>query len=427
MTIVVYDKPDVVVTQFNTMRAKIYGRNGYILRIILIDILNRKEIGNTTFNIDSDEYDIAIALLPNDFSTLPPSYKPGHVLVRLQVEDSNSNIYELVDTVFPYDESSTNLVFSEEVEAWIVSKLGYSWSRRGTSINIPNSKLYYTIIYKKGYLVFYEGNTKIKEVYGKSAIITLKFIVARNIAQVLGNNIDDNTITQLIAQKKELANVVDVIGALKLAENVFTIRRFTPLGYGVKFDDNYIYVTVVTQVDLYTPLDIWGIVKIVLGVLSVIGGAVLLVLSAGLSAPASYTLIATGVGAIVSGVLTLTSTLKEAPRDILQKADSIAQQTIQDMENTAKDLESYLDSLVAQGKITENEKQKIMDYVNKIIERGKKGLTELKDLVNQAYQEGYNKGYEDGKNAMKKWAYIGSGVSGVVGGIIGYKVGKGGR
>lgn len=425
MTIIVYDKPDVVVTQFNTMRAKIYGRNGYVLRVILIDILNRKEIGNVTFNIDSDEYDISIALLPNDFSTLPPSYKPGHVLVRLQVEDNNGNIYEIVDTVFPYDESSTNLVFSEEVEAWIVSKLGYSWSRRGTSINIPSSKLYYTIIYRKNYLAMYEGNEKVQEVHGRSAVITLDFIVDRTIAQVLGNNIDDKDIARLIASKKELVSIVDVIGALKLAENVFTIRRFTPLGYGVKFDDNYVYVTVVTQVDLETPIDIWGIIKVVVGVLSIIGGALLLVLSAGLSAPASYVLIASGVGAVISGVLVFTSTMREAPRDIIERAEEIATQTIQDMENTAKDLESYLDSLVSQGKITAEEKQKIMNYVNQIIERAKKGLTELKDLVQKAYEEGYNEGYEKGKEEMKKWA-IASGVGGsILGGIIGYSIGKG--
>ncbi|RLG81364.1 MAG: hypothetical protein DRO40_09775 [Thermoprotei archaeon] len=400
---VVYDVTDSVVDY------KIYDRKDHVLRKIVYSVLDRRVLKEETENIDSDEYMGEVSLPPNYPPTLPNQYITDIVIVRLQVEDANGNIVEVLDIPVPYSNDAQTLTFDQEVEAWIISKLGYAWSQRGKTIVIPTNSLYYSIIYWEGNLKMYEGDQLIANISGKSAIIQMRFTIDRSIAKVFFNNIDNDDIVSIIGAKRDLLPVADVIGAIKMIDTMLSMRRFTPIGYGVKFDDNYIYITVVTQVDLYTPLDLWGIVKIVVGVLSVVGGALLLVASAGVGAPASYALIASGVSAIISGAIVLTSTLTETPQETINEAESIASSTISDMEKTVTDLDSYLDNLVAQGKITEEEKQKIMDYVNKMVERAKKGLNELKELVKKAYWEGVRE--------SQKWIIV-SGVAGFITGVI---------
>ncbi|MBW2637566.1 MAG: hypothetical protein JRC86_08625, partial [Deltaproteobacteria bacterium] len=96
-----------------------------------------------------------------------------------------------------------------------------------------------------------------------------------------------------------------------------------------------------------------------------------------------------------------------------ENARRITEGAMAKIQQTRTDLEDYLNQLVAQGKITEDDKNMILSYVDSIIEEASKAMTELQDVIDQAYREGYNKA----KSEMTQWVIV-AGMAGFIAGHL---------
>lgn len=396
---------------------RVLGRNGNVLRISSYDVINKKLVGSTTHNIDSDDYTVS--------DTIPtPNISSDTILdVVVDVEDSNGNVLDKVEGFMYFMPDFDTYDIDTDAEVYIVTKTGLSFKKRYpknsgsvtyTSVPVSKSGLSYTVIYQRldnaGKLAMFDGINKLFEVQGKSALVNIKFSIDSLLAQSLANYIDDENVMKVVYKVPTLAPTV---GAFKAIESVYEFRRFTPIAVSVSEDQSNVYFKVLTQVDLLTPIDIWSVLKIAGGILAIIGGGMLLVASWGASAPVSIALISGGIGAVSSGVYVLYDTLRQTPQDIINKANQEVESAKSNIEATYSDLKDYLDQLVSDGKITQEEEDYILNYVNQIKQRAYKAFDELKDTVNQAYK----RGYDDAVRDMTKWL-IASGLGGFIGGVL---------
>ena len=399
--IIVRDFPRVILAQAcPVVPVKIVGHSGRRLRIRSIDYVTRSVIGETTVDITSDPFECNVSFATPQSNSI--------VIGQLIVEDTSGNVYEYYESHIIYIPSNTIYQLDDEYEVWYISKAGFTVKTRATYFGAPSDNSCIVIAWKKGKLVVWDGSYKTFE--GRSALIKLSFTIDRTLASVFANNIDDPDVGAVIYKVPDLAPIV---GAVRMLKFFYEDRRFTPVAISVAYDDYHVYIDVTTHVDLASPLDLFGVIKIITGVGAIIAGALLLMGTLGVSLPLSWTLIVSGLS-IACGVISIfTSEMREAPTTITQQARNVRIEAESKIDQTRMDLEAYLDQLVSQGKITEDEKNTILSYVDSIIVEAKSAMSELEDMVNKAYSEGYNKA----KSEMMPWIAT-AGVAGFAIGVL---------
>ena len=382
---------------------KIVGHNGRILRVRSIDYFTKKVIDEYTVNITSDSFEYNL--------TFPTGNNNEIIVGQILVEDSEGNVHEFYETHIIHIPNNEVHDLGEEYEIWYITKNGFTVKITDTKIFAPNDGICMIIAWKKGKLVLWDGT--LKTYTGKSALIRLYFTIPKDVAYLFANTIDRADVADVIYKAHELAPVV---GAIRLIKHIFEDRRFTPVGVSASFDDNNVYLDVVTHVDLESPIDLWGAIKIIVGVGAIVAGALLMIGSLGVSAPISYALFTVGAMSVTAGVLHIFDTkLEESPEDIVEYAKSVAEDAKQKNRTTRQKLEEYLNQLVAEGKITEDEKNVILSYVDEIIMTTEEAMDELVDSVDKAYKDGYNKGYDEAKRKYTTIAVVSSAITGAVG------------
>jgi len=414
MTILVRNLPPIVASASCPLfDVRVIGRSGDTLVVSSYDVITRSKIGeDVTKSIDSDDF------TTTSYAPTPKISGVTIINVLIYVKDSNGNVVEAINRYVLFAPNVTWVDIDKDTEAWYISKLGFVFKVRWeaskySSVPVPNSNLFYTILHQEGRLMFFEGSTKKLDVSGDSAIVNLTFMINREVATALASKIDDPLINSAIFKVPDLAPIV---GGFRAVEEVYESKRFTPLAVSFSYDDNYVYFKVTTQLDLKTPIDIWSTLRIVAGVGAIIAGVVLLVASCGAGAPASALLIASGLSSIGAGAIVLHDTFVHAPKDILEKARNEVESAKNDINMTYEKLNEYVNQLINEGKLTPEEGNRILKYVDMIRSRAFKAFDELYKSV----QDAYRRGYEDGVNSAKWWV-LGAGAGGCV---LGFVIGK---
>ncbi|RLB79703.1 MAG: hypothetical protein DRH17_13335, partial [Deltaproteobacteria bacterium] len=399
--IIVRDFPRVLISATcPIIPTKVVGHGGRKLRVRSIDYVTRSVIGEKTVDITSDPFELNLTFDTPGYNTI--------IIGQIIVEDGSGNIYEYYETHIIYIPDSDKYELDDEYEIWYISKAGFAAKVKATYMGMPRDGSCIVIAWKKGKLVVFDG--ELKTFVGRSALIKLSFTISRTLASMFANNIEDSSVANVIYKVPDLASIV---GAVRMLKFFYEDRRFTPVAISVAYDDFYVYIDVTTHVDLASPLDLFGVIKIITGVGAIIAGALLLMGTLGVSLPLSWTLIVSGLS-IACGVISIfTSEMREAPTTITQQARNVRIEAESKIDQTRMDLEAYLDQLVSQGKITEDEKNTILAYVDSIIGEAKKAMSELEDMVNKAYSEGYNKA----RSEMMPWIAT-AGVAGFAIGVL---------
>ena len=388
---------------------RVLNQSGNTLVIATYDVMTREKIGESTYSITSDDFTVT------DVAPTPEINEDTILNIIVAVLDSGGNVVEQVNNFVYFTPNPVFYDIEKDAEVWYVTKYGFTFKKRFAKsqwdrIPIPSSNICYTLIHQDGKLAFYEGSDKKLEVAGDSAVIDLQFKVSKEIAIAYANEIDREDIQEIIFKVPELAPTV---GAFRAIEKVYETKRFTPMAVSVVEDANYVYYNIVTQVDLHTPVDMWAVLKIVAGIGAIVAGGVLLVASFGASAPASAFLIGTGIASIGAGAYVLWESFQQAPSKVVEKAKQDVDKAKQDITVTYNNLADYLNQLVNEGRLTQEEANKVLDYVTSIKDRAFKAFDELYNSVKEAYKEGYD-------DAMKKmqWYIAGAGGVGFIAGVI---------
>jgi ElaB/YqjD/DUF883 family membrane-anchored ribosome-binding protein len=161
-----------------------------------------------------------------------------------------------------------------------------------------------------------------------------------------------------------------------------------------------------------SPIDLQNILKIIAGIVAIIVGGFIAAKSLGVAAPIAIKLITFGVGAVLAGaglytVITTPST--ENPTGIQQAASIVTEQAIKKLETLKTTLKQVFAQLYQQGKISQDDYNKLTEYIEKEITDVQKYVQTLNKMVTSAY--------EQGKSAMLPWIAV-SFVGGVLGGMV---------
>ena len=396
-----------------TRTVRVVGYNGYVLRVRTIDIFKHEVIADETYNIDADPWERVIV-----FPT-PQTDTDTIVQIVLQVEDADGNIYEVLTGMMYFTEHFITEPLEGPGEMWVITTSGITFKQRvkpdqNGNVLVPAGPNAFTILHTYRHLKMFVGGAKITDAVGDAAIIKLHFEFPEEVANIYGNYVDDPGIQHIIYKEPSLAPWV---GPLRMIERIYEDRRMTPLGISINHVADKILIDVITEVDLRTPIDLWGIVKILAGIGAIVAGGALLFVSFGLSAPVSYAMFAFGAASIAAGVILLRETASENPSGTIKAAEEEVKRAKEDIIKYQGDLYSYIDQLVNEGKLTEEEAAKIKEYVDEIVQRATKAFDYLNEMVKKAYKEGYNAAW----NEMWKWIGLAGGGGLVVGVLIGKK------
>ncbi len=262
-----------------------------------------------------------------------------------------------------------------------------------------------TIIRKSGYLAVYDGTTKVVEASGEYAIFSLQFKISRDLAKLFANYIDDISISPIIYKAPELA---EYVGAAAFLRQLSEALRFTNIGTSISIDQSYVYINARFHVSLTSSFDWTRIVSILAGVFAVATGFLILLGTAGIGTPFGVWLITAGL-AIAFGSAAIVSNILTKPSDLASYAGKIVEIAKMEIQTYQNQLNDYLNTLVSQGKITQQEANTIRNYVNSIVQKATLTMEELKNLIDAAREEG--------KRSMYPWI-VTAGVAGVLLGLM---------
>jgi len=409
-----------------TAQVLVKNHKGETLGLYYIDPLTRKILYSYTEQISDDPYETVLTLPDPQLDNIQYFeivITAGSTGINTETGEISSDV-ESIRKLVAYAEQMEVGIGSDykECNVWIMSKDGMSWYQSYTpglttitTLILPKDDLYLKIIHVKysdtnGRLMIFDGANKVLDISGKSAIIELTFSIDKQIAYKLGQAIESPKVLQACFKVPDLLYMV---GALSIIKPLYSMKRFTPLAYSYEITDTDVKLHVITQVDLVTPIDIWGALRVIAGILSIIGGGILLFVSGGVSAPLSWLMIASGISAIATGVATLYEEFRVAPTSVLQHANDVVNNAKDQINKQVEDLQNYLNQLVSEGKLTQDEANAVMTYVDNIRNIAFKAFDELKEAVKNAYDEGYKKALSD----MEKWI-IASGTGGFVVGLL---------
>jgi hypothetical protein len=382
---------------------KVVARNGYKLRVRSYDMISNQQLGETTYDITSDVWETVV--------TWAVPEGRGVVMAVLEVVDQAGNVVEKWSAPFIHVPNATRLDLpSSDYEVVYMSKV--------FAVTVVNSKvdaaylddMLITLVRRSGYLALYDGTRKVLEVTGKSAIIPLVFIIRRDVARALANYIDREEVARVVYKVPELA---DIIGAVALIKQICESVKFTNFSVTPVFPsptDEYIKVYVTFYADLQSPLDWWGIVKVVAGIGAIVAGGILILASLGTGAPLGVYSIIGGLSLVAGAIVIWDTAVSENPMPVRKQAEIIVETALAQMKNYRDQLEQYLNQLVSQGKITSDEKSVIMSYVDSIIGIAETALRDLQKLVDTAY--------ESGKASMYPWVVVAWLVGVVMGSML---------
>jgi len=385
-------------------QVKFIGRNGYYYHVYSIDMSSGQVLEGGRTQITSDPYEALVFW--------PTAGQSGYRTIYaacIDVEDSAGNKVETWKAFFIYAPGVQSITIPQSDVIYITKTGVIKWFKDVTSAYIDQQNYMFTIIRRPGYVAIYEGSTLKTEYSGKAAIFELQFKVSADVAKLMANMIDDPAVLDVVYKAPELA---EWLGAVAFVNRVASEMRITNVGTTVTRnpDGSYI-VTARMQVDLYSQIDWQRIIHILAGVGSVVGGVLLLIASGGVSAPVSWVMIASGIAFIAAGIISLYDTSYNAPIPAKDQAASIVDKAIREINAYVGSLDDYLKQLLAQGRITQDDYNKIMDYVNKIRDTAIGAMRELEKMVEKAYRDGYNKA----KSEMATWLVL-AGVGGFVAG-----------
>ena len=376
---------------------------GTRLRVRSYDMFTNQLIGESLNDItSSDQEFLIIWATPSSRSV---------VLAVLDVIDANNNIIEKWQQPFMFVPDAYVSKIEPSDVAYISKVGGITKYVRNTTMLVLDPMLI-TIVRRPGYLAIYDGTTLLREFTGKSALVELTFSIPVTIARLLGNYIDDESVANVLYKAPEL---VDYLGAMAYVKHLLESLRFKVVAISPSKTDNTISISVATYVDLSSSWDWSRVIQILAGIGAILAGALTLVFSLGLSVPATIAMIITGFSLVVGGI-SLGYSLTERPTYIDQYTISIAILSKSILDNYKSSIYSYVDSLVAQGKITSDEADVIKKYVDSIVSTAKSAIDELTNLVDKAYRDGYSKGIKDSGTWIA--------VAGVGGAFLGYMLGR---
>jgi len=384
--------------------AKVVGRAGYYLHYYAIDMMTGQFLEGGREQITSDPYETTAVWMISDRT----DYRTVYILC-LDVEDSVGNKVETWKAPLIYAAGATRISIPTS-EVVYISKTGVAaWNRNARSLYLDPRNYVFAIVRREGYAAIYEGTTLKAEYSGKAAIFELQFKVSADVAKLMANMIDDPALLDIIYKAPELA---EWLGAVAYVNRVVTETRLSNVGTTVvRNADGSYTVTMRVQVDLYSQFDWQRFIQILAGVGSVVGGVLLLIASGGVSAPVSWIMIASGIAFIAAGIISLYDTSYNAPIPAKDQASSIVDKAIREINAYVGSLDDYLKQLLLLGRITQDDYNKIMDYVNKIRDTAIGAMRELEKMVEKAYKDGYNKA----KNEMTTWLVL-AGMGGFIAG-----------
>jgi hypothetical protein len=383
---------------------KFVGRNGYYYHIYSIDMSNGQVLDGGRTQITSDPYEALVFW--------PTAGESGYRTIYaacVDVEDANGNKVETWKAFFIYTPGIQSITIPQSDVIYITKTGVIKWFKNVTSAYIDQQNYMFTIIRRPGYVAIYEGATKKTEYSGKAAIFELQFKVSADLANLMANMIDDQSVLDVVYKVPDLGGWM---GAVAYINRAAAEMRITNVGTSVvRNSDGSYTVTARMQVDLYSQIDWQRLLHLLAGVGSVIGGVMLLIASGGFSAPVSWVMIASGITFLAAGIISLYDTSYNAPTYVKEQAALTVQKAINEMNTYVGSLTDYLNQLLAQGKITQDDYNTIMNYVNGVVNAAKEGMSELLNLVDKASQEGYNKA----KNEMMTWLVL-AGMGGFIAG-----------
>jgi hypothetical protein len=379
---------------------KIIGRSGYRLRVASYDMLTGSLISEGTYDITSDPFEALVG-----WGT-PTNVDRGIILAVLEVRDSSGNVVERWAQPFIYIPRATPVQLDDVYEIIYMSK-------NAMVIKLDKSNTVYldpmniVIAWKPGRIIIWDGTTKVLDHTGVAAVFELKFRIPRDVAKAFANFIDDPSVASIVYKAPELA---DVVGAVAYIKQVINSFRFTNIGTTVSFDPSYIYINARFYAELHSFFDWRNIIMFLAGVAAVALGVIVTLATLGVGIPVAVWVGATAF-ALITGSLAIaySTTVTEKPTDVVWSANVIVDTATQEMYSYRDQLSSYLDQLVLQGKITQSDKDTIMNYVNSIISVAVAGMQQLRELVNNAYKQG--------QHSMIPWIVV-SFVGGILMGMI---------
>jgi hypothetical protein len=405
MTIVVKGPPTIIATRVCPGTwVKVTGRSGYTLRVRSYDMVTNRLVGESTHSINSDPWEGVVHWATPESKTV--------ILAVLEVVDSEGNAVEKwsVPFIFVPDAQIVQLPSSDYDVVYMSKIAAVTKFESGAGLVFLDDMLI-TLVRKPGYLVLYDGTRKVLEVTGKSAVIPLVFNIRRDIARALANYIDDYRVAEVVYKAPEL---LDVIGAVALVKQICETVKFTSFSATPLFPSptsEYIRVHVAFYVDLHSPLDWWGIVRIIAGIGAIVAGAVLVIASLGTGAPLGVPSIIGGLSIVAGTIVIWDTAVSENPIPVREQAAVIVETAVTQVRRYRDQLEQYLDQLVQRGRITEDEKNTIMSYVNSIIGIAETALRDLQKLIDAAY--------ESGKRSMYPWIVVAILVGIILGSMLG--------
>ena len=383
---------------------KITGQQGKTLRIYTIDLLTKQRVGTeATYSITSDPFEQWVAWPTPSNDTL--------LLFVAEVVDSAGNVVESVTFNSAYLPSGSYVALDGVYDDIVViTKTGFVYNL-GPSNSLPVHQFLISIARKPGKIVVYEAGVQKGVIEGAQAIIQLQFRISDTLAPLMANYIDDRNVIPIIYKEPSLA---PKLGALSYIVTTLRSMRMSVIGATIERIYGGYNINVTVAIDLYSPIEWRTIVNILLGFVASIAGAIPLAFAIMVAGPISIPVIAglIGLGA-VAGLVIYNTAFRESPSATVQYAETVASTSIQNIQSYSSELKSYLDSLLANGRITQDEYNTIMNYVNKIVSTATNAITELKDAVKKAYDEGYAKA----KDEAKVWI-IGAGAGGFVAGLL---------
>jgi len=382
-----------------TTPVKIIGRNGYRLRVASYDMLTGSLISESTYSITSDPWKGLVG-----WGT--PTTDRDIVLAVLEVRDNSGNVVERWAQPFIYIPRAVSTQLDDVYEIMYVSK-------NAMVIKLDKSNTVYldpmnlVIAWKPRRIIIWDGTAKVMDYTGVAAVFELRFRIPRDVAKAFASFVDDRSVADVVYRAPDVAELVGAVAYIKQVINSF---RFTNIGTTISFDQSYIYVTARFYVELYSSFDWRNIVMFLAGVAAVVLGVMVTLASLGVGIPVTVWAGATTF-ALISGSLAVaySTTVTEKPADVVWSANVVINTAVQEMYQYSDQLSSYLDQLIQQGKITQDDKNTIMSYVNNIIGTAVSAMQQLRELVNNAYKQG--------QHSMIPWIVV-SLVGGVLGGMI---------
>jgi hypothetical protein len=388
-------------------QVKFVGRSGHYYRVYSIDMSTGQVMDGGRYPITSDPYEALVFW--------PTAGRSGYRTIYaacLDVEDENGNKVETWKAFFVYAPGVQSITIPASDVIYITKTGVIKWFKNVTRAYIDQQNYMFTIIRREGYVAIYEGATKKTEYEGKAAIFEMQFRVSADVAKLMANMIDDPAVLDVLYKAPELA---EWVGAVAYVDRVASETRITNVGTTVvRNADGSYTVTARMQIDLYSQVDWQRLIHILAGVGSVVGGVLLLIASGGFSAPVSWMMIAGGIAFIAAGIISLYDTSANAPTHVKERAASIVERAIREINTYVGSLDNYLKQLLAQGIITQSDYDTIMGYVSKVRDTAIESMRELEKMVENAYKEGYNKA----KNEMATWLVL----AGMGGFIVGQMV-----